>query len=339
MNNSSILTNATFTEEQDDDEPFYGCPLLQKESTFEKLCKITAVAVIMILSFVGNVLIIVITRRTKHMRTLAYNFVVNMAIGDLCTTIINMPETLAIAIRSSDEWLPGIPGVVICKLLPFSQQVCAFCSILSLMAIALDRYFAICLPLRRIRVLTGKRCKIVIGSTWLISCVSSAPMLVANNVMEFEGWTLCLEEWPSPLNSMSASRAYTIALFVIFYLLPLVMISILYGTIIYTLWKRKSPGNCSANSARIFTRGKRKALKMFIAIVTCFALCWLPYHVIFFITGYSNKFYECGLPENIEFISFVLLHAISAFNPCLYMTFNKYYRDGAKRLITACCNF
>ena len=56
-----------------------------------------------------------------------------------------MPESLTVEIRNTDEWLPDDVGVALCKALPFCQQLCAFCSILSLLAIALDRYFAICL--------------------------------------------------------------------------------------------------------------------------------------------------------------------------------------------------
>ena len=329
MNNTtSNLTNETFPEKHEY-ETYEDCPPIEKRTALENVVKITAYVVIMAISLVGNILIISVTRRTRSMQKVAFNFVVNMAIADLCTTIINMPESLAVEIRDSDEWMPGDVGIVICKLLPFCQEVCAFCSILSLLVIALDRYFAICLPLKRI--MTRRLSKIIILSTWLIPCISSAPMIVANNVVEIEGQLYCVEKWPAPFDDDKASTDYTIILFALFYMLPLVIISTLYGCVIYKIWRRKTPGNRSSLANRLYSRSRRKALKMFIAIVICFALCWLPYHVSFFLMSYDENFH-CGLPKDLYFMVLFFSHAISAVNPCIYMMFNKDYRNGVKRL-------
>ena len=338
-NTSSNLTNYTFPDEEEDGfytDDMYSCPPIQDETALGKVAKITALSVIIVVSFIGNILIISVTRRTRSMRKIAYNFVVNMAIADLCTTIINMPESLTVEIRNTDEWLPGDVGVALCKVLPFCQQLCAFCAILSLLAIAMDRYFAICHPLKRI--MSPRLSKVIILFTWLIPLISSAPMFVANNVVEIEeGAILCVEEWPAPVDTDKASTDYTIILFVLFYLLPLFVISSLYSCVICKMWRRRAPGNRSSLTNRVYSRSRRKALKMFIAIVVCFALCWLPYHVIFFLMSYNEEFYNCGLPRDIDFTASFLSHAISAFNPCIYMIFNKDYRTGAKRLLVSCC--
>ena len=332
------LTNDTFPEEGEDrlyTDDLYDCPPIEEKSAVQDVAKITAISVVMVISFVGNILIICVTRRTRCLRKIAYSFVVNMAIADLLTTIINMPESLTVEIRNTNQWLPGDVGVVLCKLLPFCQQVCAFCSILSLLAIALDRYFAICLPLKRI--MSERLSKVIIVFTWLIPIISSAPMFVANNVVEDEGAIFCVEEWPDPFDSDKAPTDYTIILFVLFYLLPLIVISSLYSCAVFRIWRRKAPGNRSKMTNQVFSRSRQKALKMFITTVVCFALCWLPYHVAFFLMSYNKTFTKCGLPVDIYFISPFFTHAISAFNPCIYMIFNKDYRTGSKRLLASCC--
>lgn len=335
MNNtsSSNLTNDTYPEE-DEYGMYDNCPSTGENSATEYVARITAYVVIIVTSLVGNILIIAVTRRTRSMRKVAFNFVVNMAIADLCTTFINIPESLAVEIRDSDAWLPGDVGIVLCKLLPFCQQVCAFCSILSILAIALDRFFAICLPLKRI--MTRRLSMIIILSTWLIPCISSAPMLAANIVVEIEGQFYCTEKWPAPFDPDKASTDYTIILFVLFYILPLVIISTLYSCVVYKIWRRKTPGNRSSMTNRLYSRSRRKALKMFIAIVVCFTLCWLPYHITFFLVAYNDKFYNCGIPQDLYFIASFFSHAISALNPCIYMTFNKDYRTGVRRLLASC---
>ena len=337
--NGRNFTNDTFFPEEAEDElyidDFYNCPPIEEETAAQDVAKITSISVVMIISFVGNILIICVTRRTRNLRKLAYSFVVNMAIADLLTTIINMPESLTVEIRNTDEWLPGDVGVVLCKLLPFCQQVCAFCSVLSLLAIALDRYFAICLPLKRI--MSQRLSKVIIFFTWLIPIISSAPMFVANNVVEDDGAILCVEEWPAPFDTDKASTDYTIILFVLFYLFPLIIISSLYSCVVFRIWRRKAPGNRSKMTNQVYSRSRQKALKMFITIVVCFALCWLPYHVAFFLMSYNKTFTRCGVPEDIYFISSFFTHAISAVNPCIYMIFNKDYRIGSKRLLASCC--
>lgn len=312
----------------------YSCPILGKQSELANVAKITAFVVIMAVSLIGNLLIILITRRTRRMRKVAFTFIVNMAIADLCTTVINIPESLVVEIKDTDEWMSGDVGQILCKLLPFCQHVCSCCSILSLLAIAFDRLFAICFPLKK--AITRKLSRVIIASTWMIPCISSAPMLVANNLMEIEGLLYCVEEWPAPFDSLKASRSYTIILFLMFYIVPLIIISVLYSCAISKILKRKVLGNRSSKTRRLYSKSRRKALKMFVTIVVCFALCWLPDHVIYFLVTYNEEFYNCGVPQNIDFISIFFAYAVGALNPCIYIILNQDYRDGAKRLVTTC---
>ena len=334
-NVSSNLTNDTFLDE---DEYYMNdiCPMSKRKTQLEYVAKITMYVSIIVTSLIGNILIISVTRRTRSMQKVAFHFVVNMAIADLLTTLINIPDSLSVEIRDSSEWMTtGDFGIVLCKLLPFCQEVCAFCSILSLLAIALDRFFAICLPLKRI--MTKRLSKVIIVSTWLIPCISSSPMFVANIVVEDQGQLFCVEEWPAPLDTFKASRDYTIILFVLFYILPLIIISTLYSCVVYKIWRRRAPGNRSMSTTctRLYTRSRKKALKMFITIVFCFAICWLPYHVTFFLMSYDEDYYNCGIPKDAYFVSRLFSHAISALNPCIYMIFNKDYRAGVKRLLAS----
>ena len=328
---SNLINNAL---EHENELQNYTCALHGKEGSLIRVAKITALIVIMVVSFLGNLLIIIITRRTARMRKVAFNFIVNMAIADLCTTIINMPEPLFVEIKDSDERISGDIGIMLCKLLPFCQQVCSFCSILSLLSIAFDNFFAVCLPLKN--PMTRKLSRVIITSTWLIPCITSVPMFLANNVVESEGILLCLEEWPAPFDSLMASRTYTVILFILFYVVPLIFISVLYSCVFYKILNRKVLGNHSAKTQRLYSRSRRKAMKMFVTIVVYFALCWLPDHVTYFLITCNDEFYNCGLPRNIDFISLYFAYAVSALNPCIYIILNQHYRSDAKRLLTTC---
>ena len=334
MKNNNTSANDSFTDQDDIAGSDDVCLPLGEKNIIRKTSKVTALTSIIVISLIGNVCIVAVTLKTKRMRTAtAFKFLMNMAIADLCTTVINMPESLVTEIMDSDQWIPGTMGMVLCKLLPFCQQVCAFSAILSLLIIALDRYFAINFPFRKL--ILQNHCKAFIATSWIVPGVSSLPMFVANNVIiETDGFILCIEEWPSPLDSMKSYRNYTIVLFVIFYLLPLIAISLIYSCIFSKLWKRKQPGNfLSSRSESVFSRSRRKTLKMFLAVVICFALCWLPFHVIFFMVTYDREMYICGIPVDLHFVSFFFGHAISALNPCICIIFNKDYRDGLRRIM------
>ena len=337
INNIMIGHSINFTTsapEYENEFEDYTCPLHGKDGKLARVAKITASIVIIAVSLIGNLLIIIVTRRTARMRKVAFNFIVNMAIADLCTTIINMPESLIVEIKDSDKWMSGDIGVVLCKFMPFCQQVCSLCSILSLLTIAFDNFFAICLPLKK--TMTRKLSRITITSTWLIPSITSVPMFLANNVVESEGVPLCLEEWPAPIDSLLASRTYTVILFILFYMVPLISISVLYSCVLYKILNRKVLGNHSAKTQRLYSKSRRKALKMFVTTVICFALCWLPDHVTYFLITYNDELYNCGLPRNVDFISLFFAYAISALNPCIYIILNQKYRNGAKRLLTNC---
>lgn len=329
------FTNSTLsTLDHKNEFENYTCPLQGEESRTARVAKITVFIVIIAVSLIGNLIIIIVTRRTAQMMKIAFNFIVNMAIADLCTTIINMPESLFVEIKDTAEWISGDMGTVLCKMLPFCQQVCSFCSILSLLSIAFDSFFAICLPLNN--PMTRRLSRIIITSTWLIPCIASVPMFLANNVVESEGMLLCLEEWSPLFDSLMASRTYTVVLFILFYVVPLIFISVLYSCVFYKIMKRKVLGNHSAKTKRLYSKSRKKAMKMFVTIVVCFALCWLPDHVTYFLITFNDEFYNCGLPRNIDFVSVFFAYAISALNPCIYIILNKQYRNGAKRLLTKC---
>ena len=333
MNLSTNITNSNFSADENENVPMVNCPLPEEETTLARAAKITAFAVIIATSLIGNVLVVVVTRNTQRMRKLAFTFVVNMDIADLFTTVINMPESLYVEIKQTDEWVPGHIGIILCKLLPFCQQVCSFCSVLSLLTIAFDRFCSICFPLQKL--LTRKLSKVIIASTWLIPCLSSAPMFVVNNVVEMEGIHLCLEEWAAPFDSLKSPNSYTIILFVIFYILPLIIIFFLYGCVVHTIWKRNVPGNHSLTGQRLHSRSRRKSLIMFIAIVVCFSLFWLPMHVTYFLITNNEELYSCGLPKDVYFVSLFFAYAISALNPCIYITLHQDYRSGAKNVLIA----
>ncbi|CAH3197164.1 unnamed protein product [Porites evermanni] len=150
LDNSTVANREQDINELQDDyhQDYSPCPLLGEINVFVTVAKTAAYVVIATISLIGNLLIIIVSGKSNRTRKVAYSLIVNMAVADLLTTIINVPESLVVEIRDTDEWMQGVVGVILCKGLPFCQLICAFCSILSLLGIALDRFFAVCLHSR-----------------------------------------------------------------------------------------------------------------------------------------------------------------------------------------------
>ena len=78
--------------------------------------------------------------------------------------------------------------------------------------------------------------------------------------------------------------------------------------------------------ANLYSRDKRAAKQMAI-LVTCFAICWLPYTVVALVTS----LYPNTIPEVVFEITFWLLWLNSAINPFLYSFVNDSFRYIRKR--------
>ncbi len=89
---------------------------------------------IIVLSLVGNVLVVLVVVRNHKMRTVTNTFLVSLAISDLLIAALNMPLQLRFYLQN--EWTLGEP---LCKFTKYFQGVVIVSSILTLTGIAVDR--------------------------------------------------------------------------------------------------------------------------------------------------------------------------------------------------------
>nr|XP_006817369.1 PREDICTED: neuropeptide Y receptor type 5-like [Saccoglossus kowalevskii] len=116
----------------------------------------------MLLSIVGNVLVLIVLIWRKSTRSDLNPFLVNLSVADLMMAVFCMPFTFPTIMLG--EW---VFGRVMCPVLIFMQQISVIVSICTLTAIGIDRYFAVMYPLK-VRV-TKNRTKIVFIFIWVIA--------------------------------------------------------------------------------------------------------------------------------------------------------------------------
>ena len=313
------------------------CPFEPYTST-EKVFQCIAYFIIMFGSFVGNVLVICVVILNRQMRTVTNYLIVNMAVADLLITIVSMPVTAKVLVTGrSINWSNGVVYDILCKIIPFSQTLSIASSVLSLTVIAVDRFLAVMYPLKR--CMTFQKTYVAMALVWLVGIAVNSPTLYAQKIVFLEysqSWT-CTEKW-EPAFTEGAYKGFTIVLFVIFYLVPLLTMSILYSFVIYKLWVRKVPGNQTAENQQRSNKSRKKVLKMLLAVMILFALCWLPVYITQFISFYGEVDFPCGPPSTLAFMGYFLGHANSAINPAIYVIFNSDFRKGFRDVLLCRCS-
>lgn len=120
---------------------------------------------------------------------------------------------------------------------------------------------------------------------------------------------------------------YFTTFFITSYLLPLILISILYFLMLIRLWK----SNISQSLAS--KRGKRRITRLVLIIVATFAALWFPIQIILFLK--SRDMYPTR-PSTIalQIIAHILAYASSCVNPLLYAFLSENFRKSFRKVIS-----
>ena len=301
-------------------------------STFDISTKVVmsvAYGIIFPAALLGNASVIYLVFKMPSMRSLTNMLLVNMCVANLLVTLFAMPySTLYLYIQYN--WLPGSLGNVTCKLTHFLYALSIAASIFALLLISLDRYYAVLHPFqRRPLLLRSRRLASII--IWFFSFVCMTPYLFQFRVIEYRSSFFCIVNW-SPLDTVVASRTYYIIVFVFLYSLPLLIIGLAYSLIGKNLWQRKIPGQQTLSNKRVAQRSKCKVVRMLIIVVVVFALCWIPAHLMHFLSYFQREKYF-SLHPLVLLMAFWLCHANSAISPWLFLVMHHNFRQGIRRLI------
>ena len=250
-----------------------------------------------------------------------------MAISDLLLPIFVIPHD--IQSLYIDSWLIGGPlGQVLCKLVYFLTDVSTAVSIQSLVLIAVDRFGAVVYPLCS-PLISSKLCLFFILTTWIVAMAVQSPELVAFKLVDYQVGLLCRMQWKETFGESSSLEHYFASVLVVFCFIPLVIIAILYIIIYLKLKSQKIPGEHSVNAGQQRQQRERNVLKMAIAIVVGFAVCWLPLSIIWFLFSFTSNGFQYLFSLQV---AVVIARANCATNPCICFLFSRSYREGLKSL-------
>jgi hypothetical protein len=284
--------------------------------TWFRVLKFTLYGLTFLISIPGNFMVCVIITRRRKMKTITNFLILNLAISDiLYTTYV----PLDIAVNESSTW----PFAhFFCKLFWPLMTLSICVSALTLMALALSRFWAVVFPLhRQISIAQVKTSLVVI---WLIGIIEVLPYALFLHVSEEH---TCDENW-----SDKSRKAYTLFLFFLQFAIPLTAITFAYTMVGFEL---KKGSQRSENRTLEQTRNEesKKVIRMLVVITVAFAVCNLPSSILWLILEFSSiTAQELRFDDIIVFLN-ILDFGNAAVNPLIYLVCNEDFRREFRRYL------
>ncbi|XP_043999613.1 growth hormone secretagogue receptor a [Gambusia affinis] len=294
----------------------------------------------------GNVMTILVVSKYRDMRTTTNLYLCSMAVSDLLIFLC-MPLDL----YRMWKYRPWRFGDALCKLFQFVSESCTYSTILNITALSVERYLAICFPLRAKALVTKRRVRALICVLWTVSLFSAGPVFVMVGVVRDNVEPLNLTSRINTTGLLldvgdtrecrmthyaveSGLMGAMVWLSSVFFFMPVFCLTVLYSLIGRRLWQRHRETNMSSRVAHR-DKSNRQTIKMLVVVVLAFVLCWLPFHV-----GRYLHFRALDDPSPLlsvlshycSLLSVVFFYLSAAINPILYNTMSWKYRGAAARL-------
>lgn len=269
--------------------------------------------VIGVLGTFGNLLVFKVIL-SQHRRKVSEYLILNLCATDLGACVVSIPLDLV------ERALRRFPfGEFLCNIVYPFQTVLMAVSVMTLLEMSYERYRLIVTPFKRRINSKIAICTIIV--TWGISSLVVLPYMLVLHLKDDQ----CVEKWPLEVYR----KAYTLAVFLVLYLIPLLTITVSYTLVIRNLNQDsrrqimecfESTSNRSTHmQAVMISRVQRnmKVVKIFMSAGVVFAVCMLPTHLCWlwhdFGSGSTNRHFT-----KLVAFSNVLMYLNSAIDPFIF---------------------
>ncbi|NWW71416.1 V1BR protein, partial [Climacteris rufus] len=314
----------------------------------EELAKaeVGVLGTILAVAAVGNTGVLLALHRLRRKMSRMHLFILHLGLSDLAVALFQvLPQLLW---KVTYRFLGPDP---LCRAVKYLQVLSMFASTCLLMVMTLDRYLAVCRPLRSLQQ-PGRQAYAMLGAAWLLSCLLSLPQLFIFSLREVRPGSGVLDCW-ADFGSPWGARAYVTWTALCVFVLPVGVLSVCYSLICREICKNLkgktqsgAPGAPGApsppgqggqpsrvSSVRTISRAKIRTVKMTFVIVAAYVACWAP----FFSVQMWSVWDEDAPDEdstNVAFSITMLLASLSSCcNPWIYMFFSGHLLQGAGRCL------
>ncbi|XP_005990852.3 prolactin releasing hormone 2 receptor [Latimeria chalumnae] len=263
---------------------------------------------------IGNFLLILLIFITKKLHSTTNFLIGNLAAADLIMCIFCVPLTVSYAFEARG-WLFG---VFMCHFVTLMQVATVFVSVLSLTAIAVDRYVVVAYPIHR--RISHRWCLYIAIFIWLASIAISTPTAIHTQYLNLNeigyDMIICEEFWK---HKEKQRLFYSCSVLFFSYMLPLSAVLVSYCAISCHLRKRSVPGAILYSQEK-WTKKKQKTFRMLTISVLVFAVCWLPLQVVNLIRDIDLEFaiLDKSYVNVIQVSCHLVAMSSACYNPFIY---------------------
>nr|UQU42801.1 neuropeptides capa receptor [Bemisia tabaci] len=313
-----------------------------KHLPLEIVLPITIVYVSIFLTGVaGNLAVCLVIVRNSSMHTATNYYLFNLAVSDLTLLLLGLPNDLSVYWQQ----YPWMFGVALCKLRALVSEMASYLSCLTILAFSMERYLAICHPLHSYAMAGLRRAVRIIAVLWVLALLGASPFAAFTTVNYIDyppgsGLLVYESAFCAMLDSnMPANCPIYELSFLIFFLIPMLIIIVLYVRIGLKIRKRNrhSLGKRVEGTVHGETKNfqsRKSIIRMLSAVVITFFLCWAPFHAqrLMYVYARDTKYFS-ELNEWVYYITGGLYYVSSTVNPILYNLMSVKYRNAFKQTL------
>ncbi|XP_028256608.1 arginine vasopressin receptor 2, like [Parambassis ranga] len=278
------------------------------------LIRAGVLGLVFVLATCGNLFFLGTLWKKRKRNTRTQLFLLHLCLADLVVAFFQVLPQFSIEIthrfRGTD---------FLCRSVKYLQVVGMFASAYMIVAMTIDRYHAVCMPM--VSFLKGScRRYLSIGAAWMISLAFSAPQLFIFSLQEvevnqYDCWATFIEPW--------GSRIYISWITLSVFALPAVILlycQLRICTTIYFNMKRKALQSGRTGTNKGVSNAMLKTVKMTFVIIMAYTVCWSPFFVVQLWSAWSPS----SAPTKGPVFAIIMLLAglNSCTNPWIYLYYS-----------------
>ncbi|KAG7237720.1 hypothetical protein INR49_031868 [Caranx melampygus] len=182
------------------------------------VAEVVVLSVILVMALLGNGLVLVVLLRRRRHHNPLHQFMLNLCLADL---VVALFQVLPQLVWDAKGRFPG-PDFL-CRLVKYLQVLGMFASSYMIVAMTVDRHYAICCPLQAHRSVATQRWNTFILLAWGLSLLLSLPQVFIFSQSEvapgvYECWGNFAESW--------GLKAYVTWMTLAVFILPVLIITV-----------------------------------------------------------------------------------------------------------------
>ncbi|XP_051265399.1 trace amine-associated receptor 1-like [Dicentrarchus labrax] len=268
-----------------------------------------------VLIMCGNLLLITSIIYFKQLHTPTNYLILSLAVADLLVGLTVLPFSTILAV-SSCWYLEDL----LCKVRNSFDIFLCTSSILNLCSISVDRYYAVCKPLRYRAKINVHVIVIMILVSWTVSAINGI-------IMTFLG----VNKGQSNRCVLFQNLSSAIMPIVFgFYFPAIVMVTIYLKIMMVAQRQAHSIHNATCQSTKSEIKKERKATKTLAIVMGVFLICWTPFFLCMTFNPLSNYTIPVAMIAAFKWLGW----SNSMLNPLVYAFFYSWFRSAFRMIIS-----